>query len=80
VLVAVVDVLGGTVDDLFKALREVIPPNVKETLTGAREEKIPPMMLAIKQIREKIIKQRRREIEPPSFEELITMLKERLKI
>ncbi len=80
VMVAVVDVLGGTVDDLFKALREVIPLNVKETLTGAREEKIPPMMLAVKQVRDKIIKQRRREVETPSFEELIAMLKKRLKI
>ena len=80
VVVAVLDILGGTADDLFHALDALIHPLAKEILEDAQAEGIPSRILAMKRIKEKILNIRSRKVEPLSFEEMVKLARERLKL
>jgi glutamate dehydrogenase (NAD(P)+) len=80
VVVAVLDILGATADDLFHALDALIFPLVQEILADAKEEEIPARILAMKRIKERILDIRTRRIEPLSFDEMVKLARERLKL
>jgi glutamate dehydrogenase (NAD(P)+) len=80
VVVAVLDILGGTADDLFHALDALIFPLAQEILADAKVERIPARILAMKRIKEKILNIRTRRIEPLSFDEMVKLARERLKL
>lgn len=48
--------VGGTADDAFRSMRELVGPLTHEVLAGARKEGITPMSLAIRMAREKVLK------------------------
>ena len=80
VVLGIVDVLQGTADDVFRALRELLGPLTHEILAAARQEKINPRSLAVKRTTKKILKARMGKEAVPSFEELLALAKQRLKI
>jgi len=80
VLLAVVDILGGTADDVFRALREVIGSNTRDIITYAYKQRINPRALAVKRATEKVLKAREGREPAPTFEELLKLARERLKM
>jgi len=80
VVLGVVDVLGGTADNVFKALRELLDPLTHNILADARKEGINPRSLAVRRTREKVLKARTEKEPAPSFEELLKLGRQRLKI
>ncbi len=80
VLVAVVDILGGTADDVFRALDEIIGSNVRDIVSDALGEHISPRALAVKRAREKVKRIRERREGTLDFDELLKLARERLNL
>lgn len=79
VLLGVVDILGGTVDDLFRVLRELLGSLTGEILTDARKEGVNPRSLAVRRTQDKVLKARTKGGLPP-FEEILKIARQRLKM
>ncbi len=80
VILGVVDVLGGTADDVFRVLRDFLGPLTTEILNEARLKNINPRSLAVKKATEKILAARQQQQAQPSIEELMANMKQRLKL
>ena len=80
VLVAVVDILGGTADDVFRALREIIGSNVRDILANALKEHINPRALAVKRAREKVMKIRKEGEGTLDLDVLLEIARQRLNL
>ena len=80
VVIGVVDVLGGTADDIFKALRELLGPLTHDILVDARNEGINPRSLAVRKTKEKVLKVRTGKEPAPTIEELLELARQRLKL
>lgn len=80
VVVAIIDILGGTADNLFHSLDSLIAPMAAQILVDSKKSKTPPRLLAQKRIAERIIGVRSKKIEPPPFEELLKLARQRLKL
>jgi len=78
VLLGIVDVLGGTADDVFRALREFIGPLTCDMLAGAHEEGMSPRRLAVRKTREKVLEARGGTEPVPTLEELLNLARQRL--
>ena len=78
VVVAIVDVLGGTADNLFHALEFLLMPLTREILSDADSEKTPPRLLAQQRIKQKIKEIRNNQRDPLTFEEVLGLAKKRL--
>lgn len=76
VVVAVLDQLGGSVDDVFRALERVIAPLTRQTLEDARRAGVTPRSLAVARAREKVLAARRAGGEQ-STQELYARMRER---
>ncbi len=79
-VLGIVDVLGGNAEDVFKALRELLIPLTHDILSEARKEKINPRSLAVRKAKEKVLKIRAGKEAVPSFDELLKIARQRLKI
>jgi glutamate dehydrogenase/leucine dehydrogenase len=77
VVIAILDLLGGTADDLFRSLDSLIAPLTKEILSDAEKEKTPARILAMNRIKEKIINIRTHKVEPMPFDEILNLARER---
>jgi glutamate dehydrogenase (NAD(P)+) len=80
VVLGVVDALGGTADDVFRAVRRILDPLVRDILADARKEMRSPRSLAVRRTREKVLKARTEEEAVPSIERMLELVKERLKM
>lgn len=80
VVLGIVDVLGGTTDDVFKALRELLDPLTRDILADARKQGVNPRSLAVKRTKEKVLKTKTGQEAIPPFEELLKIARQRLKI
>lgn len=80
VVLGVVDVLGGTADDVFKALKELLGPLTQEILSESRKMGINPRRLAVMKTTEKVLRARSGKEEIPPFEELLKIARQRLRI
>ena len=80
VVLGVVDVLQGTADDVFRALRELLGSLTRDILTAARKEKINPRSLAVRRTKEKVLKARVGKEALPSFDEVLKIARQRLKM
>ena len=80
VVVAIVDVLGGTADNLFHALEYLLMPLTREILTDAETEKTPPRLLAQQRIKLKIQEIRSKQRAAMTFEEVLELAKKRLNL
>jgi len=77
VVIAILDLLGGTADDLFHSLDALIEPLTKEILSDAKKEVTPARILAMKRIKEKIINIRTKKVEPLPFDEILNLARDR---
>jgi len=80
VVLGIVDVLGGTADDVFKALRELLGPLTHEILADARKKGVNPRALAVERTKERVLRTRTGKEAIPPFEELLKIARQRLKI
>jgi len=80
VVMALVDMLGGSEDDLFKALNHMITELGLDIITRADSAGIPPRFLAEKEIKQKLIDQRTGKTEALSFDALLKTIQVRLNI
>ena len=80
VVLGVVDALGGTADDVFRAVRRILDPLVRDILADARKEMRSPRSLAVRRTREKVIKARTEKEAVPSIERMLELVKERLQM
>jgi len=80
VVLGVVDALGGTADDVFRAVRRILDPLVRDILADARKEMRSPRSLAVRRTREKVLKARTEKEAVPSIERMLELVKERLKM
>lgn len=58
VILGVVGAVGGTADDVFKGLRNLVAPVTTRILADARKEGVNPRSLAVRRIRERALKAR----------------------
>lgn len=77
VVTAVIDALGGTTDQVFKAIENIIGALTTEILESSRKFNINPRRLAMQRVEEKIRKAQR-EKQVPSVEEVIEKLHRRM--
>lgn len=80
VVVAIIDLLGGTEDDLFKSLDALVYHLTMEILDDAKHEGIPSRILAMKRIKKKLIGIRKGEVKSLPFDEILQLARERLKL
>jgi len=80
VLVALVDILSGTAEDVFRALREMIGSLTNVILADARNAGVNPRKLAVQRSTDKVLKARTDEQTAPSFEEILDIARKRLKM
>ncbi|MBN1635851.1 MAG: Glu/Leu/Phe/Val dehydrogenase [Deltaproteobacteria bacterium] len=80
VLVAIVDILGGEAEDVFRALRELIGSMTSSILSDARKAGVNPRKLAVQRSTDKVLKTRTGEQIAPSFEEVLDIARKRLKM
>jgi len=80
VVLGVVDIVRGTADDVFRALREVLGPLTYDILADARKERINPRSLAVRRTKEKVLKARTGKEAATSLDEFLKVAKQRLKI
>jgi len=78
VLLGIVDVLGGTADDVFRALREFIGPLTCDMLAGAHKEGMSPRRLAVRKTREKVLEARGGTEPVLTLEDLLNLARQRL--
>ncbi|MBM3149494.1 MAG: hypothetical protein FJZ88_05635, partial [Chloroflexi bacterium] len=80
VVLGIVDILGGTADDVFHALRELLTPSTHDILREARQTGINPRALAVRKTTDKVLKTRAGKEAIPPFEELLKIARQRLKL
>jgi len=80
VMLGVVGAVGGTADDVFKSLRELVSPLASEILADARKEGISPRSLAVNRVKEKVLRARREKRAALSGDERLNIIRERLKM
>jgi len=71
---------GGTLDDVFRVLTDILGQLTYEILADARKEGINPRSLAVRRCREKVLKARAEKKAPPSADELRESYRQRFKI
>jgi len=79
-VLAVVDAVRGTADDVFKAVKELLGSLTYEIFADAREEGINPRSLAVKRTKEKVLKARTEKEAVLTSDERRKLYKQRLKI
>jgi glutamate dehydrogenase/leucine dehydrogenase len=80
VVLALVESVGGTPEDVFKALRNVLGKLTREVLTDARQEGTNPRSLAMKRTKGKVLKARTEKPPKLSPDERRQLYRERLGI
>ena len=80
VVLGVVSAVGGTADDVFKALRELVGPVTHDILADAHKEGINPRSLAVMRTKEKVLKIRTEKKTALSDDERLKLYRQRLKI
>ena len=78
VVLGVVDVLGGTADDVFRILRDFLGPLTSQILTEAKQQNIAPRKLAVKKATEKVLAARQQPAAEIDLNQLMTDMKKRL--
>lgn len=71
---------GGTLDDVFRVLTEVLGQLTHEILTDAQKEGTNPRKLAVRGCKEKVLQTRAEKKSPPSADELRESYKQRFQI
>jgi glutamate dehydrogenase/leucine dehydrogenase len=77
VVVTLVDLLGGTPDDVFASIDHMLKPLTRDIISEAIEKSVIPTHLAIEKATEKVMSARKSTV-TPSFEEFFEGLKKRL--
>ncbi|MFH2132046.1 MAG: Glu/Leu/Phe/Val dehydrogenase dimerization domain-containing protein [bacterium] len=77
ITVALVDILGGNVENVFDALRKLLGPLTREILVESRDQKINPRKLAIQKTTARVLAARDATDDPP-FDEILNRVKTRL--
>jgi len=78
VILGVVDVLGGTADDVFRVLRDLLGPLSLGILEEARQQGINPRALAVQKTTAKVTAARSQPAVTPDLEQLINDMRKRL--
>jgi glutamate dehydrogenase (NAD(P)+) len=78
VILGVVDVLGGTSDDVFRVLRDYLGPLTSQILGDAKVQNINPKALAIKKTTEKVLAARKQPPAAVDVDKIMADLKKRL--
>jgi glutamate dehydrogenase/leucine dehydrogenase len=78
VVLGVVDVLGGTADDVFRILRDFLGPLTSQILLEARQQNVAPRKLAVKKATEKVLAARQQPAANIDLNQLMTDMKKRL--
>jgi len=72
--------VGGTLDDVFRVLTEVLGQLTRDILTDARKEGINPRSLAVRRCQEKVLKVRTEKEAALSEDERLRLYRQRFKI
>lgn len=72
--------VGGTLDDIFRVLTEVLGQLTRDILTEAAKEGVSPRSLAVRRCREKVLKARTEKEATLSDEERLKLYRQRFKI
>jgi len=75
-----VSAVGGTTDDVFNGVRELMTPLVRNILADARKEGLSPRALAVMRNNEKMLRWRTGKQAPLPLDQFVQMYRERLKI
>jgi glutamate dehydrogenase/leucine dehydrogenase len=78
VVLGVVDVLGGTADDVFRILRDFLGPLASQVLSEAKQQNIAPRKLAVKKATDKVLSARQQPPTAIDLNQLMTDMKKRL--
>lgn len=78
VILGVVDVLGGTSDDVFRVLRDYLGPLSSQILSEAKQQGINPRALAVQKTTAKVLAARQQPADKPDFVQLLNEMKKRL--
>jgi glutamate dehydrogenase/leucine dehydrogenase len=78
VILGVVDVLGGSGDDVFRVLRDYLGPLSTQTLSEAKQKGINPRVLAVRKTTEKVLAARKQPSEPVDFMKVMADMKIKL--
>jgi len=79
-ILALIDAVRGSTDDVFKSLRELLGPLTRDILADARQEGISPRSLAVRRTREKVLKVRTEKEAVLTSGERRKLYRQRLKI
>ncbi len=77
-ILGVVDVLGGTTDDVFRVLRDYLGPLSSGILSEAKQQGINPRALAVQKTTAKVLAARQQPASAVNFEELLNDSRRRL--
>jgi len=77
-ILGVVDVLGGTSDDVFRVLRDFLGPLSSGILSEAKQQGINPRALAVQKSVAKVTAARSQSAPAPDFEQLMLDMRKRL--
>ena len=78
VILGVVDVLGGTAEDVFRVLRDYLGPLSSQILSEAKQQGINPRALAAQKTTAKILAARQQPAVAPDFVQTLDEMKKRL--
>ena len=78
VILGVVDVLGGTADDVFRVLRDYLGPLTSQILGDAKLQNMNPRALAVKKTTEKLLAARRQPPAAANVDQIMADMKKRL--
>jgi len=78
VILGVVDVLGGTADDVFRVLRDYLGPLSSQILGEAKQQGINPRALAVQKTTAKVLAARQQPAVAPDFVQMLNEMKKRL--
>lgn len=79
ITVALVDILGGSVENVFEAISKLLGPLTREILLESRDIQVNPRKRAIQKTTAKVTAARQQK-EAPSFDEILERVKTRLGI
>jgi glutamate dehydrogenase/leucine dehydrogenase len=78
VILGVVDVLGGTADDVFRVLRDYLGPLTSQILGDAKLQNMSPRALAVRKTTEKLLAARRQPPAAANVDQIMADMKKRL--
>jgi glutamate dehydrogenase (NAD(P)+) len=78
VILGVVDVLGGTSDDVFRVLRDFLGPLSSGILSEAKQQGVNPRALAVQKTTAKVMAARSQPAAATDFEQLMNDMRKRL--